>query len=286
MFTKPNKYIQIEGYKVLGEFYANFSNLTKNKEILKPAFQVDKQSVNYSELIPGFISNNKFYKCPLPVFYVEIISISEEKSYTPSRLHKIIKIELNIYDKEFNNFINFTTTKKESSISFMLINKLVNNLNKYIVSGNDIKLLNINSEELFHNQKRDLFFVRNIVHKMDFDFYENSQNRPGRDDRFWNELEIRNLPANNYLNKLFISVFKKLSLFSEITDYGILLINIKGIGVSNDYNSSFGRRKFENGEYSKNYIIESILMYLAIEYNDETYHLESMKKNNSLQHRI
>lgn len=278
MLSKHNKYIQIEGYKKLGEFYANYSNLTKNIEILKPTFEVNKQSVNYSVFIPGFISNNKFYKCPLPVFYVEIISITEEKAYTTSRLDKIIKIELNIYDKEFNNFINITITNKESSISFMLINKLVNNLNKYIVSGNDIKLIDLNSKELFHNQKRDLFFLRNIVHKMEFDFYENSQNRPGRDDKFWNELEIRNLPTNNYLNKLFKYVFKNLCSSSEITDYGILLIDLKGIGVPNNYNSSFGRRKFENEEYSKNYIIESILMYLAIEYNDETYQIERMKK--------
>ncbi len=282
MLSRANKYIQIEGYNELGEFYANYGDLTKNRGILKPSFEVNKKNENSYQLNPGFISNKKFYQCPLPVFYVEVISVSEEKAYSPSRLDLIINIELNIYDKEFNNSINTTIKKKESNISFMIINNIINNLNKYIDSGNDITLIDLNSKELIHNKKRDLFFIRSIVHKLDFDFYENSQNRPRRDDKFWNELEIRNFPKNNYLNKLFKNILKKLCSRITNTDYGILLIDLNGIGVPNEYNSSFGRRKFKSEEYSKNYIIESILMCLAKEYDEEAYHLDRMK-NNSLQ---
>ena len=276
MLSRANEYIQIDEFDKIGEFYANFGELKSTDRILKPSFKVLKKADNYN-LLPGFLTSQGFSECPLPIFYIEILAISECIEHYPN-LKVCIEMEFNLYSKDFSQFIKSKIKTESRETSFMDLNKPINIINKYIDSGNDLNRLNLSSVDLFGGRTRDKYFIRELVKKIDFSFYENSLNRMGRDDMFWNEAEVRNLPENNYLKDLFVKSLSKLCKRIDKTEYGIKLIDLKGIGVPNEYNSSFGRRKFTNEVYSKSYLVESLLMELVIEYNEEKYLFDRLKK--------
>lgn len=277
MNTPQKNIIQIDNYDKLGSFYANYGEVKPIQGILKPCFQISSEK-KMEHLKPGYLTSNGFIECPLAIFYIELFSVKVIRIDYPIGMVKV-ELEFSIYNKSYKNFIRVKITDESHGNNFMIMNTAINTLNRFVDSNNDIGTLNLNSREIFHphNIKKD--HLINLVNELKMEFYENSLNRIGRDDSFWDECEIRNLPKQRYLKTIFINCLKKLCKRIEITDYGLKMVSlnsVSNIGIDLNYNSSFGRRKLHSELYIELYQ-KALLMDLAIIYNNEEYLFDRLK---------
>ena len=85
-----------------------------------------------------------------------------------------------------------------------MVNSIINSVNLYINSGRHLdnlrQLVQAENSELGIDKKTILKTINNLS----CTFYENCHYVPRNDNRFWNELEIGNLPANKYLKDLLV----------------------------------------------------------------------------------
>lgn len=218
------EYIHIDNYNTFGKFYAHHGPRELTDE-LTAVFKRELIADKKTKLVPGFYNpkTTNFIEAPIEQFYVRLYEIVQEESMKQGCYNVILTVKLDILNKIKQVVYSDTLTfEKEGSFTFMFFNDFVNYINKYIESGNEISDINFQSINpySFRESKKEEFIYELI--KMDFKAFDCSRNNPGKDNSFWTEIELRNLPKNKYVRSLIETCLKKQGRIEQ-TDFGILL---------------------------------------------------------------
>lgn len=213
-------YLLINNIQILDEFRIHYGSIydNPNKECLRAVLKVNKKSNNHYYFSPGYKSyDDKYFQCPLSAIYTQLNSIEIINNENTSKF----KAELVVFCKNFKKTrileINSTLSNLGSRpiLSPMILNDVINTINSYIDKGYDIDLLNIKYIEKNLDLPRlypsDLL---NIINSLEFGFYSNDRIRVGKDNQYWEEVEISNIPSN-YFGKIFTNILSKSNLLDR-----------------------------------------------------------------------
>ena len=257
------KYVLVNKTQILGEFLLHHGNINDhpNNSCLRAAFEIVDHENDSSSYLPGYQTfSGKFYPCPIASLYIQI-NILESLIENEE---KVIKASLVIFSKDFKNqkLINIFLKSPIyglGTVSIMSVNKIVNALNFYVEDGNSIEFLNENVlNDTNGLDGLDSHMILGYINNLEFKFYENCLVRVGKDNYFWSEIEIFNLPTNLYIIELFVRI---LSHCSEQVFYneskGHIFFKYDG---QYSYSPSHGRNEIEvNGN-----VVESVKDTLKI----------------------
>lgn len=270
-------YKNIDGLSELGCFFAHHGSRNTVSLTPYPVLKItklkSKANYQFNYYIPGFMTiQNIFYEMPLCIFNAYLYRVKEllfkESYFGVSKL----KITLILFDKndEFKKYVCLVE-KDERSKNFALISCLINVYNLLLASGKTINELHfparITSKTISTGKKE---IIIELVEKLEFVFYVDSYNRPGKDNIFTEQAEIYQLPSEIYFVELIkFSLKKQCAHLAEIKDGLIMSFN-------NDYawSPSTGRRKIGPMADRAKKIKEILKLDMAIEY-DSKKHLMS-----------
>lgn len=207
------------------KFISNLNDIIILSSNLHPCLQIIEG--NEFKFVPGYLSNdNAFYPSPIQVCYLLIEDIAENAINIGGLVKFKLEFSYCLFTKSKISFINdkFTIIQPVSICdSFLSLERIINLLN-YIVNRNEF----INESSLHKLSKIDLItstnlFIISIINGLQIDYFENSENRVGKDNSFWVEAEVSKLPLNKYLRDLIFTSLKKLTKQIYKTDYGYLI---------------------------------------------------------------
>mgnify|MGYP003620211497 CR=1 FL=1 len=224
---KESKYIYIDNCFELGKFYAHYGH-RNHSSIMQPVFKiVSNENLNKYELVAGYLDNNEnFYNCPLVVHHLKIKYYSITHVSNNGKFSNEISITLfiEIYDLDylFSKELEINICEnKFTSIDFMRFNPIINYLNLFINSGRKINELNVNILANFYPESNSIENIIGLINNLEMLVFEDSQSRVGKDNRFWEDLEIRNLPENSYFIKSIKKCFENQGKRCKMMDYGL-----------------------------------------------------------------
>jgi len=241
-----NKFLLLNNHNELGKFKLFHGDINYRKDnCLIPVFKIKENEIENEkfDFISGFLSSeNEFYECPLLIFYVEIHIVNNFNDEANVNLNSKLKV----YSKDFNKYkiIEVKIQKPlywhyNNNIEIKKMNTIINSLNNYIERNNDLEDLKENyfmmNEDLTPPTNKEIL---KLVNNLKFDFYSNGQHLVGKDDAYWYEVEIKNLPKNNYLAALFYKILN----FKKSVCESINLSRIQLIGLNELYAEYGGGR--------------------------------------------
>lgn len=256
-------FINVNGVDEIGNFYLDYGGYKdKQKTCLRPVFYVNEIKKEYYEFIPGYRTiDDVFYKCPVSVCYVQIDYLEE---YIKEE-YMYVSFVLRIFSKNFrkNNIVRIELSKRlfgTNPLNFTILYKIVNAINIYVEDGNNIDLLDI---EVFQPMNMPKLLtteeVFEIINKLEFKFFSNCENRVGKDNSFWSEVEISNFPKSKYLRELFMKVL------SENMKYHISTKKDNFILLEYDYGFSYSSCDGREENPTSIYVMDEIKDILKIE---------------------
>lgn len=161
-----------------------------------PVIEVDNKKIRI-----GYLFNRDFIPSPVKIFDITINSIAfEEESENK------ITIELDIFNKSNQIFIEF----KRDIVSYSYgtewddLAKTLYYLNKFMKIEGFIENLNIsalNDKNLFKHPA-----ILYEINSLKFSFSDHCISRVGKDDMYWKNVYIKNLPFNNYRISLYAKI--------------------------------------------------------------------------------
>jgi hypothetical protein len=212
-----------------------------NKTCLRPCFQVKTLANKDFKLIPGYQTFNlKFYHCPMSAIYIQI----NELQFFLENPH-LFNAQVVVFSKDF---------LKQKAIELkiytrlphyiMYLNDYINALNKYIDMGNDLDLLDEVSFQMRSIlEPSNEISLLNIINNLSFKFYENDFVRVGKDNKFWNEIEITSLPQSSYLTDVILESLLNSKGFDSVSYVGNKEAIIIVYGSNNGYCPASGRKE-------------------------------------------
>ena len=279
-----DKWVNIDNFYDIGDFYAHHSDRNTSSLPLKPVFKVveinsDPLEKNH-KLEPGFINvDGKFYRCPLVSHYVQINYIREKLIYEPyvGPVKKKVNLKILIFSKSYDSYRNedIEMVSSNTALDFMCCNHIVNIINKYINSDRSIDKLNIDLFDVNKPKKKSLSYVRKTINSLKFNTFKNSRQRAGRDqDHIWTEVEIKNLPKDRYMVNAIKQVLESNIAYSlKEESYGLFMKLPIRKGVPESY-----RRKKIHGKTSIDMIKDTLKMNLAKIFNPEQHLFENIAR--------
>ncbi len=221
MKLENRKYLHVNGIDQIGKYNLHLGRSydNPNKSCLIPVFAIKQDGQKDFFLQPGFLSTNEyFYPCPFSISYVQLDFIK----YYQKEYDVHIEANLKIFSKDFISqrdiSIHLNSDWLDNNVvGPMHINEIVNALNVYIEYDNNLDELNDN----FFTNKFDIKELKSHqilrgINNLAFKYYSNDRSRIGKDNKFWNEVEIQNLPENNYLTELYLGIIKKSGIVDSI----------------------------------------------------------------------
>lgn len=209
------KYLLIDNIHQLGKFCLHFGGTYDHPlySCLRPVFKVENfKKQSHYDLLTGFLSiEKKFHECPLSILFTQIDSIKiredGEKKYVSSSLL--------IFSKDYQNQreikVNLESQRVLSGVvNEMYLNSIINTLNQYVELGNDINLINdehFNNKDFFWKKKKN--DILKIINDLNFSFESKSRSRVGKDTKYWEEVEISNLPKSTYIKSKILEILSK-----------------------------------------------------------------------------
>lgn len=256
-----NKYVQ--SYS-LNELLLNAGNYFRM--MTSPLFQAmgkDTVEQNIFEFTTGYLTQDKkFYKAPIEIGNVILSSLRVSNRNNEGHSSEI-KISLDVYDKYYNRRTIVIEDETENIIE--ATRNIVNRLNFAVSQGYRVKYLNESLIKLLY--KATLPFETDLK-SIEYRLFENSgANRPGKDNSFWDEIEIKNLPKSKYLVFL---IRESLSLDNSIDllDEDTIIIRRN---VVNAFCSPIGRRQIAD-----NHTIDSIKKRID-DYVSDNYNIQAKR---------
>lgn len=224
-------YISAMNLNGLGDFEMNYKNPLHETVINSSLFSVlrvnkikylhDEREVDAYELETGFLDPKRdFFSCPFSVNYVSFCSIIQfEKMNGIYSNGTTVLFKLDVYNKDYkeNISINFEISNPTGvHLDFMIANKYINFLNLYIHNNNDLQEIDIQrlKKGQFHLMSIS-WYIRKVL-DLEFKFVRHSQNRVGKDNHFWTETIVSNLPDDKYFKNLIMENLKS----SRDSSYG------------------------------------------------------------------
>ena len=266
------------GLNQIGEFKV-IRNKEKKNMILSPVIVYDsyadlqKNNEKVSLLIGYIDIDTNFKEFPIEVNYIQLEKINRFIDSSCFRVN--LEVYFRIYNKEKSKYRNIVFCYDENYMSFDLLELVVNILNYYIDKNNNIDDLDINklNSNYIRNYDNDIIF--RCINELKLDSYDNSLSRVGRDNYFWEETEIRNLPESNYLRKLIITSLKKQCKRIESTKYGLIIT----FETESNWSPSQPRKKSENQLKKETEIKGYLMIDVAISYFHNDYLVDLILKS-------
>lgn len=270
------KYLLINDINTLGKFYLHYASISDhpNRECLRAVLKVEKRDSYNFYLTPGYISyDDKFFFCPLSIIYVQLNYIEAIRKGDT----EYVNSEIVVFSKDFNNQrkiqIELSSYWLGSGVvNPMYINDIVNSINEFVHSGYEIQDLNeLHFRNMFDVRRLTTYDLIEKINNLEFKFYSNSQNRVGKDNSFWREIEITNLPNSKYI----VSLFQKIINDSEVVNSVKLNDSMLFATYDRDYGycPADGRKEIQKDMKKANEIMD-ILKLLILE------NFDSLKEKN------
>lgn len=236
MTLNSERYLLINDADKLGKFQIHHGGERDNlkNSSLRPVFKVDERKAHTEYYFTsGYLDEDgKIYDCPLSIFYVQISKIH---SFMDDEQYRNIKSDVIVFSKDFQNRKKLNIHLKSYYLgrgvySETSVNGIVNLLNNYIDRNNELSSLNDQSFE-FGNKRSGSLTQKEIVKIIDnlkFDFFSNDESRVGKDTNMWQEIELRNLSKNKFLNSKFKKILSESTIInwlSEESDHILIRYN-------------------------------------------------------------
>lgn len=273
------EYLLVNNYDKLGQFSVHYGSIYDhpNYSCLRPVLKYsilekDAQLLKVS-FTPGFLGVDKiFYECPFSVFYCQLEKVFEtEESSEHSGSKKLtMDVSLKVFDKTFKDHQTLKgqfVGHDRNRVDIMKMNTIINLINHYVNSGNDIK--KINPEKLFSKslQGHDRDFLLTQINALEFAFFSNDQNRVGKDNNFWEEIEIRNLPNDPFLRELVCNSLKKIKVvdsFQDKQDFALVKY-----GNSSGYCPADGRKAIDVDIHMRDLVKDHLKLIMVADYDPQ-----------------
>jgi len=159
-------------------------------------------------------------------------------------------------------------------LRYSILDKVINITNEYIFSGRELNKLNIEQINLTNPIPKNRLQLIRIVEDLVFDFYEDSMSRVGKDNSFWIEAEVRNLPEDRYLNNLIVENLEKQNKKIKRTDYGLLFT----VEQYSEYSPANGRKKLGVNIKSDETIKKNLMLDVVFSYNIKEHLFEQISE--------
>jgi hypothetical protein len=210
-----------------------------------PLFQAMKRETveqNIFELTTGYLTQDKtFYRTPIKIGNVVLSSLRvsrEQKGHLSE-----INFSVDVYDKYYNK--RTITIDDEIEDIIEVIETIIKRLNIAVSQGYHVKYLNESFINLLY--RSEVFFEADLK-SIEYRLFENSgTNRPGKDNTFWYEIEIKNLPKSRYLVFL---IRESLSLDNSIDS-----LDDNSIVIRTNFHDAFSRA-IERTEISDDHTLD------------------------------
>lgn len=213
------QYIYIDNYKEFGNILFHYADRAKDSSPLMPTLKSlweKKGEIDTYTLIPGYFDiNSKFYECPFNYFYFQLFkAVQIEDNSKGSPFPTILKVYFILFTKDFGNFRKFKLEfkhKPRGCLDFMLISFIAHRLNEYVDSEFDIDGIEESKLVELDFSLKDRDIILQPINDLEIEIFENSEGsrKPGGDDYFWDEAEIKNLPKDLYVKHILYNVIKK-----------------------------------------------------------------------------
>lgn len=274
--------IHITNLDSLGEFSLLFWKNPVRRSCLLPVFKVKKLKDQSFILQSGYLtSENEFFICPLSVFFVQISLL---KTYRENHTEHV-ECDLTVFSKDFEKCRTIEVKLNSHYVGTNVvgpysINDVINTINQYVNLGNDIELLD---ETLFQNDFNTWIIqdksIIEYINNLEFKFFANSQSRVGKDNSFWGEIEISNLPESKYIKLLFKEIISKSSVVERIDFQNDIMLAI--YDSDNCYCSSHDREEIQFDELKAIEIKDSLKVNIKSNFNKLEERNERLKKVNT-----
>jgi hypothetical protein len=277
------KYILVNDPQLLGEFYLHYGSISDNPNntCLRAVFKIDLLSKDQYNYVPGYKTYSQdFYPCPISALYTQINRLESRIDNE----EKIVRANIVVFSKDYKNQKIIEITSKSQiygsgTVSIMSLNPIINTLNNYISEDNNLELL----DETIFNKKLNLSALDSnelltTINNLDFKFYSNSLNRVGKDNYFWTEIEIINLPESKYLRLLFEQILS--NGFDNVSYQDKERHIFLECGKETSYSPSHRRQETELNDIVVQRIKDFLKVNLYNYYNSNSEINERLKKKN------
>ncbi len=170
-------------------------------------------------LNPGLLDRHgNFYPCSMVLDFVEVKSIEQEERTFFSRNSEIkATATIILHAKDLTESREMRFTIKRSG-GYLWLGGVVNFFNKYIEKGFDLNAidterigniliaggyLSLTSLKEFKGISRGV--ISTLVESLVIQYFANSMTRVGKDNWFWTEVEMSDLPSDQYLFDLLLN---------------------------------------------------------------------------------
>ena len=248
--------------------------------VLKPSTEYNEYYTFDTVLTAGKIVNNTFDECEVTFFYVTICKIHIDIISNPNQVYSnTVRITCPFSVKDKNNVkvehnVIWETAVYVTRSASELVG-MINAINRFVENGGSAS--NLNWNELI-NVARCLYpqsapknnihrTIINIVDRLEIRSFQDSLSRVGRDNTFWNETYISNLPNNIYHRKLLYDSLA--NLFPNIDN--IRYETTGSIYIESDRESYYGNatERHEISGVFQNELKEMLKIEIALNYNSE-----------------
>jgi hypothetical protein len=279
---EDGEFIYIDNIDSLGEFSLRFWQKPFQTSCLFPVFKAKKLKDLSFLLESGYLtSENEFFICPLSVFFTQINLL---KTFRENQ-REYVECDLIVFSKNFEKSRVLEVRLNSYHIGSNVvgpysINKIINTINHFVNLENDIQQLD---ETLFQNyfnisKLKDESIIE-YINKLEFKFFANSQSRVGKDNSFWAEIEISNLPENNYLKLLFKEIISKSSVVESINFKNDILFAT--YDSQDHYSRSHDREEIHFDEKKASEIKDSLKFNIKSNFNKLEEMNERLKHSNT-----
>lgn len=242
--------------------------------VLKPSVPFSQYHPSDITFISGVIRDD-FFQCPLQIGHTTFseIQIKIDRSKYLKAICNTELIVSDINNKEIRKAFSWVSSTYIDGIAKDLSN-IINTLNRFINYSNNLEAINWNklhqiSQKLYPYCSLEKILYKNIndiINNLNIESYSDSSSRVGRDNHFWNETFISNLPKEEYEKKLLYE-----SLKTHFPELNSITHNDNNIFIISDSESFYGpshQRMKVNGIFSDE--LKLILkMDIARNYNEE-----------------
>ncbi|WP_293928960.1 hypothetical protein [Sphingobacterium sp. UBA6320] len=184
----------------IGKFKLNFGSV--NQYGMQKACFRGEDSYNPIYLEPGYETvDGLFFSCPIRICFIEVRGIQLDLM-TNNYLANCL-----VFSKDYALHKKLTI-KVDESMGFMGVNQYINILNEYVDNVNDIFNLKNEIDHFCLKTSSDNHIIQ-IINKLEFQEFECSYAHVGKDNSFWSEHFIKNIPENRHLQDCIIKALSQ-----------------------------------------------------------------------------
>jgi hypothetical protein len=258
MEIHEREYFYLKNYNEIGKLEMNYGNFREADPLL-PIFKVVKIADKEFRLKSGYLTfDNRFIETPIKIQYIIVDTIICKQvlntwNYTglkTSHYEDRFDVTFHLYNINYSDKVEIELKELTSPHE---IGSYFNALNISIHRGKQIR--DFEKGRINELTKEFSFpsFVA-LVNKLEFKVYENSVSRPGKDNYFWEEIEIINPNFHSYIKTLVIDSLRSENFSNQKFD-SVSFVEEKIVihtHQSSAWSASFQRREVSDNESMNN----------------------------------